>query len=167
MVRVAGGLVRSRRQRRARGRDPQRRRRGRARTPVRGQRDRGWLGSGPRARGDRRQAERDARRTRSAWMIQTRWADTIVATLADAGVTACVISPGSRSTPLVAALAKSGRLELPTIIDARAAPPDRSRAPPGGAHASAVEIDRAIPPRRDPDYTPARRAAAPRAREVR
>ena len=54
-------------------------------------------------------------------MIQTRWADTIVATLADAGVTTCVISPGSRSTPLVAALAKSGRLELPTIIDERAA----------------------------------------------
>ena len=54
-------------------------------------------------------------------MIQTRWADTIVATLADAGVTTCVVSPGSRSTPLVAALAKSGRLELPTIIDERAA----------------------------------------------
>jgi 2-succinyl-5-enolpyruvyl-6-hydroxy-3-cyclohexene-1-carboxylate synthase len=54
-------------------------------------------------------------------VIQTRWADTLVATLADAGVTTCVISPGSRSTPLVAALVKSGRLELPTIIDERAA----------------------------------------------
>lgn len=54
-------------------------------------------------------------------MIQTRWADTIVATLADAGVTTCVVSPGSRSTPLVAALAKSGRLALPVIIDERSA----------------------------------------------
>ncbi|MEO6774185.1 MAG: 2-succinyl-5-enolpyruvyl-6-hydroxy-3-cyclohexene-1-carboxylic-acid synthase [Kofleriaceae bacterium] len=53
--------------------------------------------------------------------VQTRWVDMLVATLADAGVTACVVSPGSRSTPLVAALAKSGRLELPTIIDERAA----------------------------------------------
>ena len=54
-------------------------------------------------------------------MIQTRWADLLVATLADAGVTTCVVSPGSRSTPLVAALAKSGRLALPTIIDERSA----------------------------------------------
>jgi 2-succinyl-5-enolpyruvyl-6-hydroxy-3-cyclohexene-1-carboxylate synthase len=59
--------------------------------------------------------------TPAASAIQTRWVDVLVATLADAGVTTCVISPGSRSTPLVAALAKSGRLELPTIIDERAA----------------------------------------------
>ncbi|MEP6860757.1 MAG: 2-succinyl-5-enolpyruvyl-6-hydroxy-3-cyclohexene-1-carboxylic-acid synthase [Deltaproteobacteria bacterium] len=59
--------------------------------------------------------------TPAASAIQTRWVDMLVATLADAGVTTCVISPGSRSTPLVAALAKSGRLELPTIIDERAA----------------------------------------------
>ncbi|MEO8550961.1 MAG: thiamine pyrophosphate-binding protein, partial [Kofleriaceae bacterium] len=54
-------------------------------------------------------------------MIQTRWVDTLVATLADAGVTTCVVSPGSRSTPLVAALVKDGRLALPTIIDERSA----------------------------------------------
>jgi len=54
-------------------------------------------------------------------VIQTRWVDTLVATLADAGVTTCVVSPGSRSTPLVAALVKDGRLALPTIIDERSA----------------------------------------------
>lgn len=54
-------------------------------------------------------------------VVQTLWAELVVATLADAGVTTCVVSPGSRSTPLVAALASDGRLELPTIIDERAA----------------------------------------------
>ena len=54
-------------------------------------------------------------------VVQTLWADVLVATLADAGVTTCVVSPGSRSTPLVAALASAGRFELPTIIDERAA----------------------------------------------
>ena len=53
--------------------------------------------------------------------VQTVWAELIAATLADAGVTTCVISPGSRSTPLVLALAADGRMELPTIIDERAA----------------------------------------------
>src|SRR5688572_3810596 len=53
--------------------------------------------------------------------VQTLWSELIVATLADAGVRTCVISPGSRSTPLVAALVADGRLELPTIIDERAA----------------------------------------------
>ena len=53
--------------------------------------------------------------------VQTVWAELIAATLADAGVTTCVISPGSRSTPLVAALAGEPRLELVTIIDERAA----------------------------------------------
>lgn len=54
---------------------------------------------------------------------QTLWAELIASTLADAGVRVCVVSPGSRSTPLVAALAQcgDGRLELPTIIDERAA----------------------------------------------
>ena len=52
---------------------------------------------------------------------QTLWAELIASTLADAGVRVCVVSPGSRSTPLVAALATDGRLELPTIIDERAA----------------------------------------------
>ena len=53
--------------------------------------------------------------------VQTLWAELIAATLADAGVRTCVISPGSRSTPLVAALAADGRCALPTIIDERAA----------------------------------------------
>ena len=53
--------------------------------------------------------------------VQTVWAELIAATLADAGVRTCVVSPGSRSTPLVLALAADGRFELPTIIDERAA----------------------------------------------
>ncbi|HUJ62224.1 MAG TPA: 2-succinyl-5-enolpyruvyl-6-hydroxy-3-cyclohexene-1-carboxylic-acid synthase [Kofleriaceae bacterium] len=53
--------------------------------------------------------------------IQTLWVELVAATLADAGVATCVISPGSRSAPLVAALARDGRLALPTIIDERAA----------------------------------------------
>ena len=45
--------------------------------------------------------------------IQTLWAELIAATLADAGIATCVVSPGSRSTPLVAALAADEpRLEL-------------------------------------------------------
>jgi 2-succinyl-5-enolpyruvyl-6-hydroxy-3-cyclohexene-1-carboxylate synthase len=51
---------------------------------------------------------------------QTIWTELFVGTLVDAGVTTCVISPGSRSTPLVAALAQH-QLALPTIIDERAA----------------------------------------------
>ena len=53
--------------------------------------------------------------------IQTIWAELVAATLADGGVTRCVVSPGSRSTPLVAALAHEPRLELVTLIDERAA----------------------------------------------
>jgi 2-succinyl-5-enolpyruvyl-6-hydroxy-3-cyclohexene-1-carboxylate synthase len=53
--------------------------------------------------------------------VQTIWAELLVGTLADAGVTTCVVSPGSRSTPLVAALVADGRFALPTIIDERAA----------------------------------------------
>lgn len=53
--------------------------------------------------------------------IQTVWCELLAATLADAGITTCVISPGSRSTPLVAALAKESRLQLVTLIDERAA----------------------------------------------
>jgi len=52
---------------------------------------------------------------------QTEWAETIAAALADAGVVTCVISPGSRSTPLVAALAGESRIEIVPIIDERAA----------------------------------------------
>jgi 2-succinyl-5-enolpyruvyl-6-hydroxy-3-cyclohexene-1-carboxylate synthase len=53
--------------------------------------------------------------------VQTMWAELVAATLADAGIRTCVVSPGSRSTPLIAALAADGRLDLPTIIDERAA----------------------------------------------
>lgn len=53
--------------------------------------------------------------------VQTLWAELCVATLADAGVTTCVISPGSRSTPLVTALIADGRFELPCLIDERSA----------------------------------------------
>ncbi|MBA3465338.1 MAG: 2-succinyl-5-enolpyruvyl-6-hydroxy-3-cyclohexene-1-carboxylic-acid synthase [Deltaproteobacteria bacterium] len=53
--------------------------------------------------------------------VQTIWCELLAATLADAGIATCVISPGSRSTPLVAALAGESRLELVTIIDERAA----------------------------------------------
>ena len=54
-------------------------------------------------------------------VIQTVWAELIATTLVDAGVTTAVISPGSRSTPLTAALAGDGRLALPTLVDERAA----------------------------------------------
>ncbi len=53
--------------------------------------------------------------------IQTLWAAQLARGLADAGIATCVVSPGSRSTPLVAALARESRLELPSIIDERAA----------------------------------------------
>lgn len=53
--------------------------------------------------------------------VQTLWAQLCVASLADAGVTTCVISPGSRSTPLVTALIADGRFELPCLIDERSA----------------------------------------------
>lgn len=53
--------------------------------------------------------------------VQTLWAELIASTLADAGVRLCVVSPGSRSTPLVLALAADGRFEMPTIIDERGA----------------------------------------------
>lgn len=53
--------------------------------------------------------------------VQTIWSELLAATLVDAGITTCVVSPGSRSTPLVAALAKRGELRLVTLIDERAA----------------------------------------------
>src|SRR5262245_21176800 len=53
--------------------------------------------------------------------VQTLWAELVATTLADAGVVRCVISPGSRSTPLVAALAREPRLELTTLVDERSA----------------------------------------------
>lgn len=57
----------------------------------------------------------------NAAVIQTLWADVIACTLRDAGVSLVVISPGSRSTPLVAALERAATLQLVTIIDERAA----------------------------------------------
>ncbi len=55
-------------------------------------------------------------------MIQTLTADVIACTLRDAGVPLVVISPGSRSTPLVAALERAvDPKALVTIIDERAA----------------------------------------------
>ena len=53
--------------------------------------------------------------------VQTIWSELLAGTLADAGVATCVVSPGSRSTPITAALAAVGRFALPTIIDERAA----------------------------------------------
>lgn len=53
--------------------------------------------------------------------IQTLWTEVLATALADAGVTVCAVSPGSRSAPLVTALARSKRFELPVIIDERAA----------------------------------------------
>lgn len=53
--------------------------------------------------------------------VQTIWCELLAGTLADAGVGTVVISPGSRSTPLVAALASTPGLDLVTIIDERAA----------------------------------------------
>lgn len=52
---------------------------------------------------------------------QTLWADVVIAALAAAGVADCVVSPGSRSTPLVAALARAQTLRATVIIDERAA----------------------------------------------
>ena len=53
--------------------------------------------------------------------VQTIWAELVATSLADGGVTRCVVSPGSRSTPLVAALIREPRLELITLIDERTA----------------------------------------------
>jgi 2-succinyl-5-enolpyruvyl-6-hydroxy-3-cyclohexene-1-carboxylate synthase len=57
----------------------------------------------------------------SSAAVQTLWAELIAGSLADAGVRLCVISPGSRSTPLVAAIAREPRLSRVTLVDERAA----------------------------------------------
>jgi 2-succinyl-5-enolpyruvyl-6-hydroxy-3-cyclohexene-1-carboxylate synthase len=55
-------------------------------------------------------------------VAQTLWARTIVRALADAGVTTAVVSPGSRSTPITAALADpASPLAVYVAIDERAA----------------------------------------------
>ena len=54
-------------------------------------------------------------------VVQTLWARALVDALVDAGVALCVLSPGSRSTPLAAALARDTRVRLVTVIDERTA----------------------------------------------
>jgi 2-succinyl-5-enolpyruvyl-6-hydroxy-3-cyclohexene-1-carboxylate synthase len=53
--------------------------------------------------------------------LLTEWCSLLFASFADAGITDVVISPGSRSTPLVAAIVRERRLRATTIIDERAA----------------------------------------------
>ena len=52
---------------------------------------------------------------------QARWADAITAALVDAGVTEVIVGPGSRSTPLVLAVARREGLRLTWVIDERSA----------------------------------------------
>jgi 2-succinyl-5-enolpyruvyl-6-hydroxy-3-cyclohexene-1-carboxylate synthase len=53
--------------------------------------------------------------------LLTEWARLLVVSLADAGVSELVVSPGARSTPFVAAALASGRFRMTSIIDERAA----------------------------------------------
>jgi 2-succinyl-5-enolpyruvyl-6-hydroxy-3-cyclohexene-1-carboxylate synthase len=53
--------------------------------------------------------------------LQTEWAALLFKSLADAGVRDVVISPGSRSTPLVVAAVREQRLMRHAVIDERAA----------------------------------------------
>lgn len=53
--------------------------------------------------------------------IQARWADAITAALVDAGVREVIVAPGSRSTPLVLAVARRPGLRLTWVVDERAA----------------------------------------------
>lgn len=54
--------------------------------------------------------------------VQTVWAELLIGSLADAGVREVVVSPGSRSTPLVAALARGVEaLRVHAIVDERSA----------------------------------------------
>ncbi|MCC6216283.1 MAG: 2-succinyl-5-enolpyruvyl-6-hydroxy-3-cyclohexene-1-carboxylic-acid synthase [Polyangiaceae bacterium] len=56
----------------------------------------------------------------SGWLASA-WARTFVAGLAHAGVRLAVVSPGSRSTPLVLALLEHGGIEVRVVLDERAA----------------------------------------------
>lgn len=53
--------------------------------------------------------------------LQTEWAALLFKSLADAGVTDVVISPGSRSTPFVVAAVREPRIKRHEVIDERAA----------------------------------------------
>lgn len=53
--------------------------------------------------------------------ILSEWSLTLMVALADAGVSRLVSSPGSRSTPFVAAALREPRIELISVIDERAA----------------------------------------------
>ncbi len=54
-------------------------------------------------------------------IVQTAWARVLVCALGDAGVAHAVISPGSRSTPLAAALAAQDEIAVHVVVDERAA----------------------------------------------
>lgn len=53
--------------------------------------------------------------------VQAVWAELMVDALAESGVSIVVLSPGSRSTPLVLALLRDARLQVVDVIDERSA----------------------------------------------
>jgi 2-succinyl-5-enolpyruvyl-6-hydroxy-3-cyclohexene-1-carboxylate synthase len=57
----------------------------------------------------------------SAGFVQSEWARLLVESLAGAGVRDVVVSPGSRSTPFVAAALRSSRLRCHVVVDERSA----------------------------------------------
>lgn len=57
----------------------------------------------------------------SAANVHLRWAELVTDGLARAGVRHAVISPGSRSTPLVLALARRAELQITVVVDERVA----------------------------------------------
>src|SRR5215471_15896238 len=53
--------------------------------------------------------------------LLSEWARLLVVSLVDAGLCDLVVSPGSRSTPIVAAVLASKRLTMHSIVDERSA----------------------------------------------
>jgi 2-succinyl-5-enolpyruvyl-6-hydroxy-3-cyclohexene-1-carboxylate synthase len=53
--------------------------------------------------------------------VQTVWADLLLRSFADAGIREVIVSPGSRSTPLVLAALQDRRLRVHDVIDERSA----------------------------------------------